>query len=37
LYLFKAGLLMIDYTNLWLTLAISFQGNFHTRREEISL
>ena len=29
--------LMIDYTNLWLTLAISFHGNFLTRLEETSL
>jgi len=29
--------LVIDYVNLWLTLAISAHGNFHTRREETSL
>ena len=29
--------LLIDFINLWLTLAISFHGNFHTRREETSL
>ena len=25
---------MIDYIKLWLTLAISFHGNFHMRRKE---
>jgi len=29
--------LMIDYINLWLTLAISARGNFHTPRKVTSL
>ena len=39
-YTYYQGLLfmffsfMIDYIKFWLALAISFQGNFHTRCEE---